>query len=261
MLRLTGRIVLLTAFFLVGFVAHAQSVESPSPRDTIASGILTERISQRDYQRWEAIKRIVFARDAEGRPLHPTLQSLWERVDQSGHAVYIEIYPAGTELSNTAGAFRLERFDPLGVRHVAVIRLYPAVIDSAYISPSMARSNGFIPFVGLTREERYAEVLGHELAHALNILGDLRRARRVVEEIDQTNEQFLSQGRRYGYATLKPEMLERIIKRDRFLKELEDQVEAIESAIWSELAAGRELKGKKVMTALTKPKPQVQSPK
>ena len=253
MLRLAGIIILWAALCFVESTARAQTVESsPPPGGAGASGILIERISPKEYQRWEAIKRIVFAEDARGRPLHPTLQSLWGQLDQSGHTVYIELCSTGNAISSLAGAFRIEQLDPLGSRHVAVIRLYPAVIDIACVGPAAARANGFIPFKGLTREERYAEVLGHELAHAVDILNDLTRARRVVEVIEQTNEQFLAQGRQYGYANLKPEMLERIIKRDQLLKELEEPVEAIEMVIWSEIVSNHDPKVRKWVTALSK---------
>ncbi len=37
------------------------------------------------------IERIVFARDANGRLLHPTLENLWRQVESSGPAVIIEM--------------------------------------------------------------------------------------------------------------------------------------------------------------------------
>lgn len=244
--RLAGIIALLTGLGLTGPAALAQSnEESPRPRRALVSGILTDRISPKDLRRWDAIKRIVFAEDLMGCPLHPTLRALWEGLEKSGHAVYIELCGTNGAISNTAGTFRIEQFDPQGVRHVAVIRLYPAIIDLACAGPEAARPNGFIPFKGLNKEERYAEVLGHELAHAVHILCDLTRARMVEEVIEETNEQFLLQGRQYGYANLKPEMLQRIIKRDLFLKELEEPAESTEMKIWSEIVFGHEMRSKK----------------
>jgi hypothetical protein len=250
LLRLAGTIILLVGLCFVGSAVRAQSAGALTARDTRASGILPDRLSAKDYQRWEAIKRIVFAEDASG-PLHPTLHSLWRRLERSGHAVYIEFRSTGNAISNMAGAFNIELFDPLGLRHVAVIRLYPDVIDKACVSPAAARANGFIPFQRLSKQERYAEVLGHELAHAVDILTDLTRARLVFELVEQTNQEFHLQGRRFGYANLKPEMLERLSKRDEFLKELEEPVEAIEIVIWSEIASSRELKDRKRVTTLS----------
>ncbi len=209
------------------------------PDRALESGIITDRISPKDLRRWDAIKRIVFAEDVMGLPLHPTLRSLWEQLDKSRHAVYIELYCKGRTITSTAGSFHIEQFDPLGERQVAIIRLYLSNIDRASVEPLPLRPNGYIPFLGLTRVERYAEVLGHELAHAVHILNDVKRARMVEEMIEQTNEEFLWQGRRYGYTKLKPELLQRIATRDLFLKELEEPAEMIEMMVWSEIVLGR----------------------
>lgn len=200
-----------------------------------ATNIITDRLTSKDLRRWNAIKRVVFAEDIEGQPLHPTLRSLWDQLERSGHVIYIEMRGMGHAISNTAGVFHIERFDPEGVRHEAVIRLYPEIIDRAYVGPSAARSDGFIPFQGLDKEERYVEVLGHELAHAVHILSDLSRARVVKEVVQETNELFLSYGRRHGYANIGAEMRRLIDIRDSILKELEEPAEAAEMLVWKEI--------------------------
>jgi hypothetical protein len=212
---------------------------STRPRRALPSGIITTRLSSKDMQRWHAIKRIVFAEDARGQPIHPILRDLWGKIESSGHAVYIEMRSPSIRISTTAGSFRIERFDPQGIRHVAVIMLNPAIIDLSYIGRDAARPNGFIPFLGLNKEERYAEVLGHELAHAVYILSDLTRARMVEESIQQTNKLFLLQIREYGFRYLKPEMRHRIFRRDILLQELEEQAEAVEEMVWRELINGK----------------------
>jgi hypothetical protein len=227
----------------VGAVATAQSDEaSMRPDRALPSGILEDRISPKDFKRWDAIKRLVFAEDFMGFPSHPRLRSLWEQLDCSGHAVYIELHSRRYPTSNLGGAFRIEVFDPLGIRHVAVIRLHLATIDLVSVELAAARPNGFIPFQGLTKEERYAEVLGHELAHAVHILSDLTRARMVEEMVEQTYYELLSHGRRYGFSNLKSELLRRIVRRDLFLKELEEHAETIEMMIWSEIMSGRKMR-------------------
>src|SRR5687767_8818182 len=75
----------------------------------IAKNIITDRLSSKDLRRWEAIKRIVFAEDIEGQPLHPTLRGLWDRLERSGHTIYIEMRGMGRAISNTAGVFHIER--------------------------------------------------------------------------------------------------------------------------------------------------------
>jgi hypothetical protein len=243
--QLAGVIALLTGLGLLGAIARAQPDEgSMRTGRALPSGILVDRISTKDFRRWDAIERLVFAEDSMGFPLYPRLRSLWEQVDRSGHAVYIELYCRRRASSDLGGAFRLEVFDPLGIRHVAVIRLYLATIDLVSVELAAARPNGFIPFKELTKEERYAEVLGHELAHAVHILSDLTRTRMVEEMIEQTYDELLLHGKRYGHSTLKPEMLQRIVRRDLFLKELEEHAETIEMMIWSEILSGRKMRSK-----------------
>jgi hypothetical protein len=238
--RFAGAIALLISLGLAAGATRAQSEENtPRPISAPVTGIITDRLTNRDLRRWNAIERIVFAEDAEGQPLHPALRGLWERLERSGHIIYIEMRGAGRAISNIAGGFHIEHLDPEGARHVAVIRLYPETIDRAYVGPNGARHEGFIPFLGLKKKERYAEVLGHEMAHALHILSDLTRARMVVELVQQTNESFLLYGRRNGYANIEPEMRQRLDRRDAFLKELEEPAEAAEMLIWREIASSR----------------------
>jgi hypothetical protein len=239
LVRVTGLVgisILLTLSGSLGPVARAQCDDvSTRPRRALFSGIITTRISRKDMKSWHAIKRIVFAEDARGQPIHPTLRDLWEKIEHSGHAVYIEMRSPNHVVSTIAGAFRIEQFDPQGIRHVAVIMLNPATIDMAYVGGDVARPNGFIPLLGLSKEERYAEVLGHELAHAVYILSDLKRAQMVEESIQETNELFLLHIKKHGYEHIKPEMRHRVFRRDILLQELEEQAEAVEELVWREL--------------------------
>lgn len=232
-------------FGLAGGAARgARAQDSMRLNSVAATNIITDRLSGKDLRRWESIKRIVFAEDFEGQPLHPTLRGLWEKLGRSGHTIYIEMRGMGRAISNTAGVFHIERLDPEGVKHVAIIRLYPETIDRAYIGPT-AGAEGFIPFQGLSKEERYAEVLGHEMAHAVHILSDLPRARMVKEVVQETNELFLSYGRQYGYANVGPEIQRRIAIRDALLKELEEPAETAERLVWREILWSREARSGK----------------
>jgi hypothetical protein len=203
------------------------------------SGLITSRLSKKEHERWKEIERIVFAKDADGRLLHPMLRNLWEWVETSGHAVFIEIARSTRASSCTAGSFAIERFDPKGEKHIAAIRLNLSSIDRAYVGPSSARENGFIPFQGLSKEERYVEVLGHELAHAVHILTDLERAGKVEEMVEKTNEILLSRRPNRKVDSLAPEMNRRVSRRDALLKDLEEQAEEMEYAVWRELIAGK----------------------
>jgi hypothetical protein len=236
----------LALFSSLHSIAEAQGTrlrennDQERPRPAAVSGIITERLSRKDRQRWSAIERIVFAEDSSGQMRHPTLRSLWEWVEASGHAIYIEFIGPHRASTCTAGSFSIEKLDPQGKRHEAVIRLHLSNIDQAYVGPRAARADNFIPFEGLNKEERYAEVLGHELAHSAFILGDLRRAEMVEELVEQTNEMLLTQAQRAG-EPIGQEMRQRIIKRDSFLKDLEAQAEMMEAAVWREIFASKKL--------------------
>ena len=240
--RVAGIVALMMLFGLAGSAVRTQD---PSRMKSAAdTNIITDRLTGKDLRRWEAIKRIVFAKDIEGQPLHPTLRGLWEKLERSGHVIYIEMRGMGRAISNTAGVFHIERLDPEGLRHVAIIRLYPETIDRAYVGPT-AGAEGFIPFQGLRKEERYAEVLGHEMAHAVHILSDPARARMVKEVVQETNELFLSYGRQYGYANVGPEMQRRLNIRDALLKDLEEPADAAERLVWREILWSREARNGK----------------
>src|SRR4029079_355688 len=132
---------------LFGLAGGAVRTQDPSRMKSAAdTNIITDRLTGKDLRRWEAIKRIVFAKDIEGQPLHPTLRGLWEKLERSGHVIYIEMRGMGRAISNTAGVFHIERLDPGGLKHVASITLYPETIDRAYVGPVTGAPEGFIPF-------------------------------------------------------------------------------------------------------------------
>ncbi|MBP6822196.1 MAG: hypothetical protein KA368_11680 [Acidobacteria bacterium] len=201
------------------------------------TGFVTDRLSDGELGKWKAIEQIVFAEGNEQQPLHPTLRNLWQWIETSGHTVYIEIIRT-REVSNCiAGLFLIERFDPLGEHHISVIKLNLENINQAYVGAETSRANGFIPFLGLEKEKRYAEVLGHELAHAIHILTDLERVRMVEDVIQQTNQMLLASRRRYKVGGLAAELKRRLFRRDVLLKSLEEQAEEMEKVVWQELIA------------------------
>ena len=222
-----------------------------SPERSVFSGLITSRLSIKELEQWKEIERVVFAEDADRRPLYPTLRKMWEQIESSGHAVFIEIAGSTRIPSCTAGSFAIERFDPKGEKHIAAIRLNLASIDQAYVRPSSARDNRFIPFQRLSRKERYVEVLGHELAHAVDILTNLERAGKVEDMIEKTNEMLLSRRPNRKDNTLSPEMKKRLSRRDALLKDLEKRAEEMERIIWKELIASKPFREKAPTPALT----------
>src|SRR5262245_16202793 len=127
-------------FGLAGGAVSAQDVSRLN--SAAATNIITDRLTSKDLRRWEVIKRIVFAEDIEGQPLHPTLRGLWKQLERSGHIIYIEMRGMGRAISNTAGVFHIEHLDPKGLRHVVVIRLYPETIDRAYVGQPSGAPEG-----------------------------------------------------------------------------------------------------------------------
>src|SRR5215510_10629452 len=208
------------------------------------SGLITSRLSQKELEQWQEIERIVFAEDARRQPLHPSLRNLWQWVETSGHAVFVEIMRSTRTTTCTAGSFVIERLDPKGEKHIAVIKLNLSSIDQAFVGSDSARDNGFVPFEGLSKEERYVEVLGHELAHAVHILTNLERAGKVEEMIEKTNEMLLSPRPSRKDTPLSPEMKRRLSRRDALLKDLEKQAEEMECVIWRELTASKPVREK-----------------
>lgn len=208
------------------------------------SGLLTDRLSPKELDRWKTIERIVFAEDSERQPLHPTLRWLWEWIDTSGHAVYVEVVRENRTSTCTAGNFSIECFDARGDKQVAVIKLNLPNIDQAYVGPNAARPNGFVPFTDLNKEERYAEVLGHEMAHAVHILNSPELTKKVVEYVEQTNEILLSQPVRRFSGPMMPDLKNRLSKRDALLKVLESRAEETEVKVWRELYFSKPFRAK-----------------
>lgn len=204
-------------------------------RQSAVSGLITTRLSERQLRRWKTIARLVFAIDKAGLPLHPTLRSLWEWAESCPHAIYIELPNRGSYRGTGAGQFKIERFDPAGKRHVAVIKLRLSVIDSAASDKMAAPANGFIPFFDLRRHERYAEVLGHELAHAQTILSDPRTAKLSYEMVEQTNSLFSAYYRQRNGRPIGRQLKQRLSRRDSLLQKFEVIAQGVEETVWREL--------------------------
>lgn len=203
------------------------------------TGLLTTGLSDKERLRWKAIEQLVWAKTKTDEPLHPVLRELWRWADTSGHIIQVKLIESKAIQSNTAGSFNIERFDPTGRCHVTSLKLYLSNIDLAVIGPQVARANGFIPLDDLRKEERYAEVLGHELAHVQYVLNNAMRTHMVHELVETTNEILLLHARTKPAVLTSPEMKQRLNQRDELLRELETQAETIEEVVWRELIAGK----------------------
>lgn len=208
----------------------------------LPTGLRTERLTLKDHLRWNNIENLVFAQSNDGQWLHPTLINLWQWIETSGHVVYVEFNRSNNLLTSTAGQFRIERLDPRGERHVGVISLNLSNIDAAYTGADARRAIGFIPFDKLKHDERYAEVLGHEMAHAADILTSLEKVAKVEEFVQKTNELLMH------HRSLKPteqitrDLMNRLDRRDEFLKTLEAAADRAEAVVWRELVASKTIR-------------------
>jgi hypothetical protein len=201
-----------------------------------AGGIRTDRLSRKQLQVWRQIVAVVMAEDRSGQPLHPTLRQLWDAVDTSGHIVQIDMSGRKGPPSYLGGRFAVTKVDPGGRSHEAVLGLNLRGIDGASTKPMAARADGFIPFEGLGRIERYAEVLGHELAHAVWHFADPERARLeqgLEGKLEDQARRIVAAGVDGPGQDLRAELEEL----DRFSREVEAPAEAAEKAIWKELQA------------------------
>jgi hypothetical protein len=105
------------------------------------------------------------------------------------------------------------------------MRLNLGMIGRARICEANRRAGGFIPFAGLRKKERYAEVLGHELTHAVLLLLDADYLGLYLQ-------------RKAQFYCSSPDS--RLI--DSLTSLIEGPAEAAEEEIWRELKAGRESK-------------------
>jgi hypothetical protein len=198
------------------------------------TGIRLDRLSPKHLKLWEAIKQIIIAENKDGAALYPMLRSLFEQLKTSNHEIYLEFDQTDAGCHCTAGQFFIERLDPLGGPNVAVIKLYSRTIEHAPIDPLANSKNKFVPLVGLNKLERYAEVLGHEMAHVVDILFDQERAT-LVDDFLKKTDQAIGERLRNKKKKIEPELALVLQQRDAFLSELEKPAVIAEEQIWREL--------------------------
>src|SRR5262245_1593378 len=202
----------------------------------LAGGLRTDRLSPKQLRTWNEIVEIVRAEDGQGQPLYPTLRRLFDAVDESDHLVYVEM--PKSKRSYVAGRFAVTRVDPAGKSHEGRLTMNLHAIDNVSTGPAAARPNGFVPFKERGKRERYAEPLGHELAHAVWFLADVDRAR-IAERLQAEAEERIRRVVRAGDDGPGEELADEVMELDRLAREIEETAEAAEVAIWKELRASR----------------------
>jgi hypothetical protein len=198
---------------------HEQAATTSEHKD--ASGIVLDHLTARQLRVWESIVKVVLARDSDGHALHPMLYSLYHHAQASDHEIRIELSTRRTVLS-AVGFCRIQPHTGVSLKEVVLIRLNLGMIDRAIASETSRRNDGFIPFAGLSKKERYAEVLGHELAHVIRLISNAEYRGLYLER------QALADARNEDVQVI-----------DGLTRLIEAPAEEAEIEIWRELTAGR----------------------
>jgi hypothetical protein len=204
------------------------------------AAIRTDRLSPRQVRVWNSIREIVFAKDRANQLLHPRLQELWQSMESCNHLIFIEIGAQATNANTKAGEMVIEKADPSGVQHTVNVQLFLSTIGRAFVEKKLSRGGEqFSPFAGLSREERYAEVLGHEFAHVVRVLEDAHY-QALYMELDRELSSYCSRRNGRNGQDLDQEAQKQLERIELLSNEVERPVVAAEAEIWRELTARSE---------------------
>jgi hypothetical protein len=202
-----------------------------------SGGFRTDRIAPRQQKVWKAIEQLIQAVDRCGKPRYPRLLGLWRWAQSSEHAIYIELLDEKSPSSYNAGFVTVQ--GSTSGKTQAIIQIWLRIIEQASSDERGRRRDGFIPFEGLGKVERYAEVVGHELAHAALQLENPEYAR-LCRELETEKVNFLAskrknrEGNAYDQTTL--ELLARL---KTLTEQVEQPAQTAEVEIWRELIEGQ----------------------
>jgi len=220
--------------FLATSPAQSRSLDTAHAADS-PSGFRTDRLTPKQLRIWGEIEKIALAADKTGRLLHPKLHGLWQRIQASDHAVFIEMTEHQAPTSSGAKT-TLEKTDPDGNRQVVVIWMQLWAIDKALADRVVHRPDGLTPYFKLEKYERYAEALGHELAHAVLMLESPGYSYLCSEYRSESAELLALLGQGRGAAD--KEIMQRRQRLQSLADRIEKPAEAAELEIWRELRNG-----------------------
>ena len=236
------QLVLLLAFHGMIPASYAQhplpTAVAVSDSAVALTGIRTDRLTPRQLRTWRAIEGIVLEKDAFGQIAHPRLYGLWQWAETSGRVIYVEFRDPKARGDREAGRFMIEKSDPDGRAQTALIWLCLPIIDQTLVKDRVPGTDAFIRFEGLGRKERYAEILGHELAHAAWTSDDPGNVR-LLEELERLTGEFHRYTRAARGTTLDERaqiLLQRI---ESVTARIERPAETAEAEIWRELPKKR----------------------
>lgn len=236
---LAAAILALASLTMIPNTLGQQAVSDATRADaTTSDGIRTDRLTPKQRRIWGSIEQIIRAVDRTGRPLHPKLFSLWQWARTSGHTIYIEVLDE-KHTAYHAGFLTVPEAGSDDVRKAAVIQLWSWVIENASVQKDVRRPDGFIPFEGLGKLERYAQVVGHELAHAAQQFNDPAYDS-LCRQLEKERAEFLSsrQQSRVGSAYDQP-TLQRLTRLVSLTEQIEKPAQSAEVEIWRELLNGQ----------------------
>ncbi len=205
----------------------ASGAELPGSVASNLNAFRTDRLSPAYLRVWKTIESYALAKDKAGRILYPKLHSLWQRAQGSGNVIHVEISDKDPQNPTHAGRFAIETDSPDGQTRAVTISLFLSVIDKTVV-PRETRGRDFVRFRGLGRNKRYAEVAGHELAHAFSILNDGRLAS-AYRELERLGKKAIGA---YPYDS---ETLQNLAHRQILSAEIEKPAVVAEAEIWHEL--------------------------
>jgi len=209
---------------------------------TASDGIRTDHLTPRQLQTWRSIEQIVQAVDRAGRPLHPRLFGLRQWARTCGHQIYIELVDEKVPRTSHAGLLTVRGSAENGASRVAVIQLWRSLIENAPVYKETRLGHGFISFAGLSKLERYALVLGHELTHAALHLQDPEYSR-LCMDLEAEAEAFLSFRQQNLNSSSYDQTMQRRLERIRSLTDqIEKPARLAEVEIRQELIEGQRAK-------------------
>jgi hypothetical protein len=223
------------------FMFLAVSTQSPAQETQAKAappGIRTDRLIPGHLKIWRAIERIALEVNRDGRPVRPTLHSLWQWAQKSRHAIYVEM-DGHEAFHHSAGAFTIEDFNQEPQSWTAVIRLNLSIIQAAdAIKKRTEGSNRSISLREVGRNERCAIIVGHELVHASLILENPQYARLYQECEREMAAYYLAGGmaaKEYGNNL---EMEKRLKRLQSLMDQLEAPADSVEMELWREVVPG-----------------------
>jgi hypothetical protein len=201
------------------------------------SGIKTGRLTSKQLRTWKEIKKIAEAADEAGRPSHPRLHSLWQWAKGNGHAIVIDMKEVRG--SHAAGRTTLEDPDCAGRQRTVVLWLNLDAIDNANANLASRLSDDLQPSRKLGKNERYVEIVGHELTHAFLMLENPEYAQLASDLRTEADTYVLRRRQMRKDQSDESVTRQQQVRLQSMISAIEKPAKAAELEIWRELLHGQ----------------------